>query len=74
MQDQKNRSSIAHLVVFAGLWFINTLIVIFGLPFLAYKKMREICSDQSKKQTQAPKIKSESHQTAYLQRQMDSKL
>jgi len=39
MQENKG-SSIGHFAVWAGLWSINILIVIFGSPFLIYKKLR----------------------------------
>jgi hypothetical protein len=40
MQGAGKSNSFGHLAVLAGLWSINILIVIFGAPFLVYKKLR----------------------------------
>lgn len=45
MKDQRNGFSI----VLAGLWFINLLILIFGFPFLIFKKLQEVFSNDSGK-------------------------
>jgi hypothetical protein len=52
MKGVKNNSSISPTLILTGIWFINTLIVIFGLPFLIYKKVQEIYSDNSKTSNQ----------------------
>lgn len=42
MKNEAKRSSFAPLAVLGGLWFINILIVIFGSPFLIYKKIKDL--------------------------------
>ena len=42
MFTYEKSSSITHLSVLAGLWLVNILIVIFGSPFLIYKKIKGI--------------------------------
>jgi hypothetical protein len=42
MQDAEKGNSISHLAVLTAIWSINVLIVIFGFPFLIYKKLKEI--------------------------------
>jgi hypothetical protein len=42
MRNVEKRSLIARFSVLTGLWAINLLIVIFGFPFLIYKKVRDI--------------------------------
>lgn len=72
MMDKKPGSSIGHLLVLTGLWFINLLIVLFGFPFLIYKKIKDFCFDKSNKKEQPPTHKPKP--TTYFQRQIDSKL
>jgi hypothetical protein len=69
MQNTKKRNSIGHLSVLTGLWFINILILIFGLPFLIYKKLREIFSEPNKNLQQVTK---KTKSTPYFPCRMDS--
>jgi hypothetical protein len=48
LQYEKN-NSIGLFLIYAGLWAINLLILIFSMPFLLFKKMREIFAKPSKK-------------------------
>lgn len=47
-QYEKN-NSIGLFLIFAGLWAVNILILIFGLPFLLFKKVQEIFTKSAKK-------------------------
>ena len=58
MKSTEKRNSIGHLSVLAGLWFINILILIFGFPFLIYKKVKEIFFKTSHKHPPEKKSKS----------------
>jgi len=58
MQNEGKRHSFGHLSILAGLWFINILILIFGLPFLIYKKVKETFFKPAKKPLPAEKSKS----------------
>lgn len=49
MQDLENKNSIAHFAALAGLWFINILIVVFAMPFLLYKTIRDAFSKSAKR-------------------------
>ena len=42
MQDSEKSNSAGHFAALAGLWFINILIVIFTMPFLIYKTIRDL--------------------------------
>jgi hypothetical protein len=61
MQSAEKRNSIGHLSVLTGLWFINILILIFGFPFLIYKKAKEIYFGTNKNPRQETKPKSASY-------------
>jgi len=58
MQSTKQKNSIGHLSVLTGLWVINILILIFGFPFLIYKKVKEMFSGTNKNFGQETKPKS----------------
>jgi len=58
MQGVKNRNTIGHLAVLTGLWFINLLILIFGFPFLIFKKLQEIYFQRNKNSFTETKPKS----------------
>ncbi len=58
MQDAEKRNSIGHLAVLTGLWLINILILIFGFPFLIFKKLQEIYFQTNKNFRQETKPKS----------------
>jgi hypothetical protein len=70
MQSEEKGNSFGHLAVLAGLWFINILILIFGLPFLIYKKVKTTLFKPAKKPQRAEKSKS----AQYLPYGIDSKL
>lgn len=57
MEGAEKRNSFGHTAVLAGLWFINLLILIFGLPFLIFKKVQELFAQINKKSR--PETKSE---------------
>ena len=42
-------NSMGRFAVLAGLWFINILILIFGSPFLIFKKAQRLFSKPAKK-------------------------
>jgi len=42
MFEYEKGSSIGHSLVLFVLWFVNILILIFGAPFLVFKKMRNV--------------------------------
>jgi len=70
MHGVQNRNSIGHFSVLAALWFINALILIFGFPFLIYKKAVEIFLKTSKK----PKSETNPKSARYFPCRIDSKL
>lgn len=72
MQGVEKNNSIGHFAVLAGLWFINLLIVVFGSPFLIFKKIRNIFLRTSKTPPSKTKTKSEAAQ--YFPCRIDSKL
>jgi len=49
MQKYEKNNSIGVFLVLAGLWAINILILIFGFPFLLFKKAQEIFTKSAKK-------------------------
>jgi len=63
MKTVQNKSSIMHTAVFVGLWFINALITILGLPFLLYTKVRELAYKRSKCSVRCPTENVKSKQT-----------
>jgi hypothetical protein len=68
MQDTEKTNSIGHLSVLTVLWIINILILIFGFPFLIYKKVREMYAETNKNRPKESKAKSR----AYFPCRMDS--
>jgi Tfp pilus assembly protein PilO len=58
MKGVKNNGSISYSLVLAGIWLINILIVLFGFPFLIYKKIQEIYVKATKNSRQKIKTKS----------------
>lgn len=58
MKGVEKRNSISHLAVLTGLWLINLLILIFGFPFLIFKKLQEIYFQTNKKSRSETKPKS----------------
>jgi hypothetical protein len=74
MQGITKKSSISHRLVLTGIWIINLLIVLFGLPFLLYKKVVEFCSNRSNKIKDQPNKKINSKAGGYLHQQIDPKM
>jgi hypothetical protein len=64
-------SSIGHFAVLSILWIVNILIVIFGLPFLLFKKLQEIFLKTAKKSQ--PKITEKPKSAQYFPCRIDSK-
>ena len=64
--------SIGHILVLAGLWLVNILIVIFGSPFLLFKKMQELFFKATKKSQ--PKSATNQNSAQYFPCRIDSKL
>lgn len=60
MQDFEKSNSIVHFAALAGLWLVNILIVIFTMPFLIYKTIRDIFTKSSKHSPSQIKPKQES--------------
>jgi hypothetical protein len=71
MQVVQNRNSIGHLSVLTALWFINILIVIFGAPFLIFKKAQEVILKTFTNSGQKEKTKQKS--ARYFPCRIDSK-
>jgi hypothetical protein len=65
-------SSIGHILVLAGLWFVNILIVIFGSPFLLFKKTQELFFKATKKSQ--PKSATNQKSAQYFPCRIDSNL
>ena len=72
MLDYEKNSSIGQHSVLAALWFINILIVVFGAPFLIYKKLAGIFIKPVKKVEPKPDKNAKSAQ--YFPCRVDSKL
>jgi len=49
MKEAKNKRAFSSILILSGLWFINILIVVFGLPFLIINKIREFSAAKSKR-------------------------
>lgn len=72
MQSIEKRFSIGHFLVLTGLWVINILILVFGFPFLVFKKIQEVFFKTTKNNRLEAKQSSKS--ARYFPRQVDSKL
>jgi hypothetical protein len=72
MQGVQNKNSIGHLSVLTALWFINILVLIFGSPFLIYKKTRGFFSRTTKRSKPEENLKQKS--TRYFPCRIDSNL
>lgn len=70
MKAVKNNHAVSSALILLGLWTINILIVIFSSPFLIYNKIKALLTG-SNDQLQ---IQQSNSSTAYLPRQIDSKL
>ena len=71
MQGLEKKYSIGHFSVLAIIWFINVLIVIFGSPFLVYKKLQKIFFKSAKKPL--PENKPNAESTQYVPHRINSK-
>jgi hypothetical protein len=71
MKAVKTNRAVISTLILAGLWFINILIVIFGLPFLIVNKIKGLFTGKTDKF--APR-EEEANSAAYLPRQINSKL
>jgi hypothetical protein len=72
MQVIQKRNSISHLLVLTAIWFINILVVIFGSPFLIYKKAREIFLKTAK--NSKPEVQTKQKPARYFPCRIDSKM
>jgi len=68
MQSAEKRNSIGQLAVLTSLWLINILILIFGFPFLIFKKLQEIYFQTNKNSSSETKLKA----ARYFPCRMDS--
>ncbi|HEY8561438.1 MAG TPA: hypothetical protein VIL74_13770 [Pyrinomonadaceae bacterium] len=64
MMEKEKSKAIGHFTVLAGLWFVNILIVIFGMPFIVFNKAREKFTKSAKKSL--PKTAAETESTHYF--------
>ena len=69
--NPKNNSK-SHFTVLAVLWLVNILILIFGLPFLFFKKMRELFRKPAK--NSLPETAAQTSSSQYFSPQINSKL
>jgi hypothetical protein len=69
MFEYEKDSSIGHSLVLILLWFVNILILIFGAPFLIFKKMRDVFFKSAPKSQ--PKIAAKPESAPYFPCRVD---
>lgn len=73
MKGAANNKSISSALILGGLWFINILIVLFGFPFLIYKKIQELLTKNPPKFEMEVKKDTNPKSNSYAPRHSNSK-